>query len=150
MLLKCRYLAQFSITELAKHGAVINQAQAHCPFMVHAARSLTTITAPTSQELKPAAQPSSTTDKAECCSVSTPTVQKKNFNELVDSSGPCEKNESINKQQTLIETENFDYESHFSETIEKKKKDGSYRNFKKVIRSAAKFPEIQVTHLTRL
>ena len=37
----------------------------------------------------------------------------------------------------------FDYESFFSERIEAKKRDGSYRSFKKVVRHAATFPRVQ-------
>lgn len=37
----------------------------------------------------------------------------------------------------------FDYESYFSQKIEEKKRDGSYRYFKKVIRHADSFPNVQ-------
>lgn len=42
MLLKCRYLAQFSMSELTKNAAVISKAQVQCPFMSHAVRTLST------------------------------------------------------------------------------------------------------------
>ncbi len=42
MLLKCRYLAQFSISDLAKNGAAISKAEFQCPFLTHARRTLTT------------------------------------------------------------------------------------------------------------
>jgi len=169
MLLKCRYLAQFSVPELAKYGAIINQAQVRCPFMAHATRTLATTTTPVAQELNPATHSTKTTptDKAACSNTSScqyytacrskSVVQEKNFKDLVDCSAPCENCFVLSKPTTSVtpndkprkqeENRHFDYEAHFAETIAKKKKDGSYRNFKKVIRSAATFPNIQVSRL---
>lgn len=42
MLLKCRYLSQFSVSELTKNAASISNAVERCPFMAHARRTLTT------------------------------------------------------------------------------------------------------------
>lgn len=39
--------------------------------------------------------------------------------------------------------EMFDYNDFFQVKIDSKKKDGSYRNFKKIIRKAKLFPEVQ-------
>jgi hypothetical protein len=44
MLLKCRYLSQFSVSELTKNASTISKAVDGCPFMTHAKRSLTTST----------------------------------------------------------------------------------------------------------
>lgn len=40
MLLKCRYLSQFSINEVAKNAGSISKAMEMCPFMSHARRTL--------------------------------------------------------------------------------------------------------------
>lgn len=42
-----------------------------------------------------------------------------------------------------VEKEPFDYEKFFGSRIEAKKKDGSYRTFKRVIRHAKTFPSVQ-------
>ena len=44
MLLKCRYLSQFSVSELTKNAPAISKAIDGCPFMTHAKRTLTTST----------------------------------------------------------------------------------------------------------
>lgn len=167
MLLKCRYLAQFSVAELAKNGAQINKAQVRCPFMLLATRTLKT-NAPNNQELKTnlpqteiaevANKPTECSNTISCqhyTSCKSKSIVKKSFSDLVDTSAPCD-NCFILSDQTTHNSEasnssaakvgansHFDYEALFAETIARKKKDGSYRNFKKVIRSAANFPNIQ-------
>lgn len=44
MLLKCRYLSQFSLADVTKNAANISKAVESCPFMNHARRTLTTST----------------------------------------------------------------------------------------------------------
>jgi hypothetical protein len=44
MLLKCRYLAQFSVAELKKNPSQFAKAAQQCPFMRHAQRTLSTAT----------------------------------------------------------------------------------------------------------
>jgi hypothetical protein len=41
MLLKCRYLSQFSLADVTKNAANISKAVENCPFMNHARRTLT-------------------------------------------------------------------------------------------------------------
>lgn len=57
MLLKCRYLAQFSVAELAKNGAAISQAELQCPFLTHARRTLTTGVFQTNAETRESIEP---------------------------------------------------------------------------------------------
>jgi hypothetical protein len=40
MLLKCKYLAQFSLNELSKNASTISLAAKSCPFMMHAFRTI--------------------------------------------------------------------------------------------------------------
>ena len=42
MLLKCRYLAQFSVGEVVKNSSKIVQEEAKCPFLSFARRTLST------------------------------------------------------------------------------------------------------------
>jgi len=158
MLLKCRYLAQFSVAELAKNGAVIGQAQARCPFMNHArqfssSNIVDSIPIKTAKETlnnednhKIEAQQQKCTSTKDCqfykiCKIQSlsKTIVEKKFNDLVERDVPCE-NCFINKK---IKAEKFDYDGFFAQRIADKKKDGSYRNFKKVIRNADSFPNIQ-------
>lgn len=44
MLLKCRYLSQFSVNEVAKNATNMYKAMEMCPFMAHARRTLVTTT----------------------------------------------------------------------------------------------------------
>lgn len=160
MLLKCRYLAQFSISELTKNATVINQAQARCPFMTHAKRTLSTSA---SQELP---KTNTLPEDRECSNAKdcqfyeacqTKAVVQHRFKDLEDTQKSYEKSsdkcfavrqqvqQKVN-QNTLKpneDTQQFDYESLFAKTIADKKKDGSYRQFKKVIRSATNFPNVK-------
>ncbi len=40
MLLKCRYLSQFSLADVSKNATSISKAIEKCPFMLHARRTL--------------------------------------------------------------------------------------------------------------
>ena len=42
MLLKCRYLSQFTVSEVTKNASSMSKAIEMCPFMSHARRTLTT------------------------------------------------------------------------------------------------------------
>ncbi len=109
MLLKCRFLSQFSIAELSKNATAISKAEVMCPFMSHARRALNT---------------SSTNSRLD-------TNQ-----ELAKTSIPMDE---------LVEnpTKGFDYDGFFQAKIDAKKKDGSYRQFKKITRSAELFPQVE-------
>lgn len=167
MLLKCRYLAQFSISEIAKNGAKISQNEAQCPFLSHARRNLATgvnlekenqehsKVILSSQNLN-----ENINDKEEFiskCNFNIPVIERQ-FDELVENQennnrnnrlidkkkfATCEKTSSTpaNKKDN-----HFDYNEFFDEKINSKKKDGSYRYFKKIIRNAAEFPVVQEKH----
>jgi hypothetical protein len=51
MLLKCRYLSQFSLADVTKNAANISKAVESCPFMNHARRTMTTSTSNGSSEV---------------------------------------------------------------------------------------------------
>ena len=154
MLLKCRFLAQFSVTELSKNALAISQAEAQCPFMSHARRALSTRVPTSASSLQKAESsdqelhqndanylgasqecllpeslkyPTSTTTTISDC---TKIIEKKKFNDLIKNT-----NNQIRG--------GFDYEDFFNEKIESKKKDGSYRIFKKIARNAELFPQVQ-------
>jgi len=153
MLLKCRYLAQFSVSEISTNGAVINQAQAFCPFMSHA-RSFTSSSATYAVCVQ-----QKQTNEQQCqfyntCKIeaSSKSIIKKDFKDLTDSNTPCgncclrkttNKEPEREKKPLYNRDKTFHYDNFFSDKITDKKRDGSYRYFKKVIRSAKNFPQIQ-------
>lgn len=166
MLLKCRYLSQFSVSELAKNGAVINQAVSRCPFMLHASRSISTTSSVdqstiSNQETqqKPVAQrPEEVVPKAiECsntkdcqfykvCELNSKSITEKKFDDLTICDAPCTNCFVLNNTKKTGAQENkakFDYDEFWAKKIVEKKQDGSYRNFKKVIRDAKNFPRIE-------
>jgi 5-aminolevulinate synthase len=131
MLLKCRFLAQFSVAELKKNAMAVSQAENMCPFMSHARRALST-----------GVTNSSLGNSRELSSSSKP------IEEL--STEPADSFEPIVEKRfdDLLETPTigFDYNGFFQAKIDAKKKDGSYRQFKKIIRSAELFPQVQETN----
>jgi hypothetical protein len=221
MLLKCRYLAQFSVSELTKNAAQVSKAAEHCPFMAHARRSLVTSSLATESaavdmaKAASAAQPVATmmqqqqesrqqqqyeeeflsikehrnvTDEKKplgCTdTINCPFFKSANLdlNKLLevreagqdditwssskahavkrpikDQAKPEPKRQhKLSKAHVAKEnvapaaavhpatrTTTFDYEQFFAQKIEAKKRDGSYRYFKKVTRNAANFPLIQ-------
>ncbi len=52
MLLKCKYLAQFSVSELAKNSINMANAEARCPFLSFARSSLHTDAVETNKNLQ--------------------------------------------------------------------------------------------------
>lgn len=80
---------------------------------------------------------------------SNKSIIKKDFKDLKDSAGLCNNcclgNSNAKKaveqeKKTLYnDDKTFHYDNFFSEKITDKKRDGSYRHFKKVIRSAKKY-----------
>ncbi len=60
-------------------------------------------------------------------------------------------NNTSEKDKVKNESQLFKYEKYFNEKIESKKKDGSYRSFKKITRLAKPFPVVKETNeqLTR-
>ena len=216
MLLKCRFLSQFSVSQLTKNAAVISKASEQCPFMKHAYRTLATTTPPvTSNSASAPAQSADhvqepVTEQTACqveqdstssnhvqikCTntINCPFFNKSNFdlNKLIvekktDNSDEIShhhrmhlnvskdelKNElnlehglkrhakanlahepakrlhaerlsAADVQPYLDENNLFSYDKFFGQKIADKKKDGSYRYFKKVLRKAEKFPYIQ-------
>lgn len=156
MLLKCRYLAQFSVPELIKNANHINQAVVKCPFMVNAARSISNTTVVdqstiTNKETKQnLADESSKTmecsNTKDCqfyniCKINSESIVEKKFDDLTERDPPCENCYFKNKSE--VSKKKFDYDKFFEKKIIDKKNDGSYRNFKKVIRSAENFPKIE-------
>lgn len=221
MLLKCRFLSQFSVSQLTKNAAVISKASEQCPFMKHAYRTLATTTPPvtanssahaaaqsTAEESAsvPPPQPANTcqaeqenVQQIKCTNtINCPFFNKSNFdlNKLIvekktDNSDEishhhsmqmnvsqaelkdelklehggslkrhasrashahqesakrhhAERHHSVANVQSYLDENNlFSYDKFFGQKIADKKKDGSYRYFKKVLRKAEKFPFIQ-------
>lgn len=113
MLIKCKYLAQFSLNEIIKKSKIDFNNQANCPFMSYARRML---------------------HSESVC-----------LNKI----NPKENNETkklVSLDEVQIENNLFNYDNYFSEKIESKKKDGSYRNFKKITRQAKPFPIVKETN----
>lgn len=137
MLLKCRYLAQFSVAELAKNAATISKAEFQCPFLTHARRTLTTGHFQTNVETKENIEPQPSVDRETLIDTTTeeqPIIRKKEFQDLAENTNKREGNQKAASEKL------FDYNGFFEEKINAKKKDGSYRNFKKIVRKAEVFP----------
>ena len=167
MLLKCRYLAQFSVSELAKNGSKLSQAEAQCPFLSHARRTLATgvnLETENQQEQEQqnksiiASQDLNTkTEKEQFiskCTFNIPVIERK-FDDLAENQKKNDQKNVLNdrnqfvaseKLESKVEDNRFDYADFFDERINAKKKDGSYRYFKKIIRNAAEFPVVQEKH----
>lgn len=186
MLLKCRYLSQFSMADVSSNAANISKAMEKCPFMMHVRRSLATSTSGTKEVLTSQENQETTTSnnalenqllkeasKVMTCtnSINCPFFQNGNINlnNLIVKKNLEDSNETNQKMATTISTKRranenmenlenkkphcfeeansnkplFDYEKFFGDKISAKKKDGSYRQFKKVIRHAQSFPKVQ-------
>ena len=74
-----------------------------------------------------------------------------NTNEMISDQASIMRNNNKRLNATISEnvkadsknSQLFDYEKFFAQSIENKKKDGSYRYFKKVVRHAETFPNVQ-------
>jgi 5-aminolevulinate synthase len=187
MLLKCRYLSQFSMNDLSKNASSISKAVDQCPFMTHVKRQISTTTTAfhaskeetknLSQSInehihqKQQQQQIACTNNINCPFFNNSSldmnklIKKRNLDNENESNGEVmfsnsdkkreyktatkrklinlqtENNVSSNKEN--INNDLFNYEKFFSNQIEAKKKDGSYRYFKKVVRHAQSFPQVQ-------
>jgi len=179
MLLKCRYLSQFSVTELSKNASSIAPAIEKCPFMSFARRTIKTDSS-TNQEAKQdfnyqlvhhgMLNNMNCTDPISCPFFKSGNqnldnlATKRTFDDLKEINDEVTYEGSVrtiyktkhqpNKSVTStgsevkasIKAKNgslFDYEKFFANRLDEKKKDGSYRYFKKVIRHASTFPVVQ-------
>ena len=145
MLLKCRYLAQISLEEVTKNSVKILELQTQCPFMMFSQRTFSSTSLTETSKVQPSASTQNSAQLIETCQSSV----KKITENLLDNSNCFLKGE---KEQVNVKTEiqnskvevsdndMFDYDAFFSKKIIEKKKDGSYRNFKKIIKTADNFP----------
>ncbi len=122
MLLKCKYLAQFSLSELTKNSKTSLIAQSNCPFMSYAKRMLH----------------SESTCFNKLSIKEDIKVNKENIQPPL--------NNTSEKDKVKNESQLFKYEKYFNEKIESKKKDGSYRSFKRITRLAKPFPVVKETN----
>lgn len=181
MLLKCRYLSQFSVNELSKNASSICKAVDQCPFMTHVKRTVTTGTTngttlvqeqhqasptpppPPTETVKVARKTKRVpppvqvlhelcTDSINCPFFKTSladgsmsaaamrrVIRKSPLVDTTNSVSSCE--QDLNQQGA--EEQLFNYDQFFQQQIDKKKRDGSYRQFKKVVRDASSFPQVQ-------
>lgn len=186
MLLKCRYLSQFSLNEVNKNASTIVKAVDKCPFMSHCRQSISTTasSAGLNETAKKAVEEK--TEMANCTNtINCPFFQKQNLDlgklvvkKNLETEQSAEKkheptghrhfvkhvkrsSQVANVQGELSKRvekamtaesgqpdnnhkhELFDYERFFENKLEGKKKDGSYRVFKRVLRHAQAFPNVK-------
>lgn len=159
MLLKCRYLSQFSVSELSKNAVSISSAIEKCPFMAHARRTLTSASVPLDHSIRHCPKsdvenrvPFNCTDTINCPFFKqaenlklNKIIRKRSEHDLVEHEHETKHRINVHrhKRRAHENMDLFDYEKFFGQKIDDKKKDGSYRYFKKVIRHAETFPKVQ-------
>ncbi|CAF1040787.1 unnamed protein product [Brachionus calyciflorus] len=155
MLLKCRYLSQFSMSELTKNAVSISNSMDKCPFMLHARRTMTSTSTPMESAHKNLRKENEPNSKLSCTNtINCPffkQAENLDLNHLIKKQFDTElhdghmKTKKIKMEKKSLDEnhELFSYDKFFSKKIDDKKKDGSYRYFKKVIRHAETFPKVQ-------
>lgn len=168
MLLKCRFLSKFTVSEMSsfRHldSSNITTAVSMCPFMTQSQRNMTSTTNTVSHKLKQEAQTDCLsqekkvvcTDTINCPFFNNTSIElsslvkKRNLDDLDDSNqstviktSETIKEVKITSSEKQAESQLFNYDDFFGSKLEAKKKDGSYRYFKKVIRHAETFPVVQ-------
>lgn len=142
------------MSELTKNASSISSAVEKCPFMLHARRTLTSTSSPmdnvqnlrTHQEAK---APISCTNSINCPffkqteNMDLSKLIRKNVDSDIMNHQKFKHVRLTKKIKPNENDELFNYEKYFDKKINDKKKDGSYRYFKKVIRHAESFPKVQ-------
>ena len=153
-MLKCRFLSQLSLSDVSQNANTILKTVDKCPFMTHVKRTVSS-------------KASNSSDIANCPFFKendldlNKLIKKSSFEEMSDTSVTTSNNLEATKkcmmpkQEIISSAKNgttangtngkqlFDYEKFFAKSIEAKKRDGSYRYFKKVVRHAETFPNVQ-------